>query len=205
MLILTDSRGHAVGTQLQTMNLGNCGVDIHIMPYSGGKIWDIAWKGFRDCHTYPYDRVYFMGGVNNLSLQRNGMSVPKYNNWGTLIRDIMQELYRARATIDGLAGEVIMCDLIGMNFQNYNYGLHSHAYLRQQHILDRAIVRINEYIQEMNEERGLKGPQLGDIVHQKRGLGRMEHKYFTTCHDGLHFNENTAVKIMDKIMANILY
>ena len=161
--------------------------------------------GLRDCQMYMYDRVYFIGGVNNLSTRVNGMSTPKYDNKDQLVRDIMQELYRARVKIDPLANEVVICDMIGMNFQNYNYGWISHAYIAQQRILDSAIIRINEYIQEMNTDRGLNSPQIGDVVRKKRGSNRMEHKYLSTCHDGLYFNEVTAVKIMDKLMINMFY
>ena len=63
VLVLTDSRGYALGSQLQDMDLISCGIDIHIMPYSGAKIEDIACKGVKDCHTYVYDRVYFMGSL----------------------------------------------------------------------------------------------------------------------------------------------
>ena len=146
-----------------------------------------------------------MGGVNNLSIRGNGISFPRYNSWDHLVSDIMCELYRARTTLDRLAEEVVICDIIGMNFRNYNYGLYAYAYPWQQNVLDRGIVRINEYIQEMNEDRGLNSPQLGDIVHKKRGVNRMEHRYLSTCHDGIHFNEHTAIKVMDKIMSNILY
>ena len=64
ILILTDSRVYALGAQLQDMDLTSCGLDIHIMPYSGASIKDIA--RLRDCHMNRYDRLYLIGGVNNL-------------------------------------------------------------------------------------------------------------------------------------------
>ena len=205
ILILTDSRGYALRAQLRYMDLIGCGVVIHIMPYSGARIEDIVRKGLRDCHMYRYDRVYFMGGVNNLSKKVNGMAIPEYNSWDILVRDIMIKLYQARVALKRLANEVVICDLIGMNFCNYNYGLESYAFPYQQSTLDRAVLRINEYVTEMNTDMGLKGPQLGDIVHKKRGESRMENRYWSTCHDGLHFNRNTAVKVMDRLMLAILY
>ena len=154
ILILTDSRVYALGAQLQDMDLTSCGLDIHIMPYSGASIEDIARKGLRDCHMNRYDRVYLMGGVNNLSKKINGMAIPKYNRWDALVGDIMMKLYQARVVLEGLATEVVICDLIGMNFYNYIYGIEAYAFPKQQIVLDRAVLRINEYIQEMNNDRG---------------------------------------------------
>ena len=71
--------------------------------------------------------------------------------------------------------------MIGVSFRSYNYGLYSYEFPQQQNVLDRGIIRINEYIQELNEDRTLNGPKLGDIVHENRGANRIEH-------DGLHYN-----------------
>ena len=129
--------------------------------------------------------------------------LPKYNNWVNIVGETVEELYLARKQIDCLAKEVIVGDLIGMSFQNYNYGLEKYAYPYHQCLLNNAVMRINEYIQEMNEDRGLKGPQIRDIVHKKRGTCKIEHRYLSTCHDGLHFNTTTAMKVMDKLLLNM--
>ena len=204
VLILTDSRGHSLGSQLQSIDLSYWDINLHIMPYSGGKLADIANKGLRDCGHFVYDRIYLMGGVNNLSVLRGDFVVPKYNSWDVLIRDIMIEFHSARRLLDAMAREVIVCDLIGLSFRNYNYGLDTHAFPLHQQLLNGAVMRIHEYIQEMNEDRGLHSPQLADVVHKKRGNDRIEHKYTSTCHDGLHFYSYTATKIMDKLILSML-
>ena len=110
-----------------------------------------------------------MAGVNNLSIGRNATATPKYDNWDHLVRDIVQELYQARIKIDTLAREVVICDMIGMHFQNCNYGLHHHAYPYHQWVLDRATVCINKHIHEMNEDRGLNSPQETYCTQEDRG------------------------------------
>ena len=96
VLILADSRGYSLGTQLHNMNLYSCNIDLHIMPYSGGKVSDIVRKGLRDCNQFTYDRVYLMGGVNNLSSLRGGIAVPNYHKWDILVSEIM---YKCNVTI----------------------------------------------------------------------------------------------------------
>ena len=204
VLILADSRGYSLLNQLHSIDLTCYNINLHVRPYSGGEIADIVRKGLKDYGNYVYDRIYFMGGVNNLSTLKGFFVEPTYDNYDTLIRDLMIGFYTARSQLDKMAREVVMCDLIGLSFRNYNYGLDTHAYLWQQQVLNNAVMKVNAYIQEMNEERGLHSPQLADTVHKKRGYNRVEHKYTSTCHDGLHFNTITAHKILDKLILNML-
>ena len=204
VLILTDSRGHSLGRQLPDIDLTNFNINVHVRPYSGGKVADIARKGLRDYGYHVYDRIYLLGGVNNLTSLVGNFVEPRFYNCDAMVRELMIELYTARTQLDPIAREVVVCDLIGLSLRNYNYGLDSHAFPIQQLILNCAVLKINEYVQEMNEERGLHSPQLADVVHKKRGCDKIEHRYSSTLHDGLHFNTNTAIKILDKLILNIL-
>ena len=204
LLILTDSRGHSMGTQLQSIDLASYDIILYIMPYSGGRLADITRKGLRDYGHLVFDRIYLMGGVNNLSTLIGHFVIPKYHNKDILVRDLMIEFYNARKRLDQISAEVVVCDLIGLSFRNYNYGLDSHEFPQHQQILNSAVLRINEYIQEINEARGLHSPQLADVVHKKRGTDRIEHRYTSTCPDGLHFYAHIATKIFDKLIFNML-
>ena len=204
VLILTDSRGHSLGRQLLHIDLDLCNIDLHIMPYSGAKIAGVAEQGVKDCAHYSYDRVYLMAGVNNLTLRHCGHVKPKYMDWCALVRDTVEELYKARITLAPLAGEIIICEIVGLSFWNYNYGDVCFAFHVEQDVLNAAIMRINEYVKFMNLERGSKTPMIADIVHKVRGPDKIEHRYSATLHDGLHFSNYTAEKVLDRLILNIL-
>ena len=87
-----------------------------------------------------------MGGVNNLSTLNGIFAEPKYNNFDTLVRDLMIEFHTARNQVDILAKEVAVCDLIGLSFRNYNYGPESHAYPMHQQVLNNAVLKVNAYV-----------------------------------------------------------
>ena len=204
ILILTDSRGYALGRQLSDMDLYSVNIDLHIMPYSGARIKEVATKGLADCGQYSYDRVYFMAGVNNLSTKRRGIVFPKCMDRYKIFRDIMVDLHEARTELDKLAPEVVMCEIIGLSYWMYNNYDDDLSFPEGQNEIEAAIMRINEYIHDMNDERGVKGPCIADITHKTRGESRLEHRYMATLHDGLHFNECTAIKILDRLIASML-
>ena len=164
----------------------------------------IAKNGVRDCSQYHYDKVYLMAGINNLTKRSQGYAVPKYTNGDILVHETVDELYKARTKVEALAREVIVCEMVGLCFKSYNDGMESHAYPEEQAILNSAIVRVNGHVRKMNDDRGLYSPQIADIVHKKRGTNRYQHRYGIALHDGLHFNDNTAKEILDRLIVHML-
>ena len=204
VLILTDSRGHSLGKQLFDIDLDCMNIDLHIMPYSGARIDKVVEKGLKDCRRYVYDRVYLMAGVNELSFKKGCVIFPRYSKVDIIVREVMIKYHEARVKLDTIAPEVVICELVGLSYWMYNSYCDNHAYPKEQAIINAAVIRINEYVHEMNDERGLLGPCIANITHKIRGETEMEHRYRATLHDGLHFNRAMATKVLDRFIINML-
>ena len=110
VLLLADSRGFAVQDYVRRFMEGrNHPITVEVHAYSGATINDTVDKGLRDAKLQCYDQVYLLSGVNNLTILRGRRKVdPKYHSWTTMVRDIMIELYEARAKLYTLSTSVIV-------------------------------------------------------------------------------------------------
>ena len=116
----------------------------------------------------------------------------------------MIEFHKARVLLDYLAPEVIICELIGLSYWMYNDYSDQLSFIGGQNIINAGVMKVNEYVHEMNDERGLVGPCLADITHKPRGVRGLEHRSTATLHDGIHFNTDMAIKILDRFIINML-
>ena len=203
ILILTDSRGFALQQAAHEFNMPAFGVRVDIWPYSGKTIEETVTCCLRDIGSNTYNIIYLCTGVNNLTIKHGSHNIsPKYHAWSALVREIIIEMYSARRRLLPYAGRVIVCEMIGLHVFAYNF-YQGDEYIQEQNLLNRGILRANEYIMEMNDNHGVVSPALCERVHKIRGPNWIAHRYISTLRDGLHFNRTTAKKILDRILINV--
>ena len=79
--------------------------------------------GIRDTLNEHYDVVYLFGGVNDLSSIHDGYVIsPRYNEAANLIEVMSQKFYDAKDTLMPLGEKIVICHLVGLNFETYNKG-----------------------------------------------------------------------------------
>ena len=142
--------------------------------------------------------------MNNLTIKYGSHNIaPKYNVWSTLVSNIIVEMYNARRRLLPYAGKlkVIVFEMIGLHIYAYHF-YQGNDFAEEQKLLNRAIVGLNEYIMDMNENHSVVSPALCERVHKTRGPNWIAHRYISTLRDGLHYKYNraTAKKILDRIL-----
>ena len=179
-------------------------LDVEVHSYSGAEIEEVVTRGRKDASHKFYDQVYLLAGVNNLTVYIGRRHVePKFDNWSLLVRSLMIDFHVARTRLQGLSAHVIVCDLVGIHMGLYNRW--REAFKLQQVILDAAIIRVNEYIHEMNYNSWVFSPRFGDIVHKARFPDRpIHHRYEVTTKDGLHYTSNTTERFAIMLLINIV-
>ena len=202
ILILADSRGFALEHATQSFNIPASGLSVDIWSYSGKTIEETVTCGLRDIGTNTYNIIYLCTGVNNLTVKHGSHNIsPKYHSWSKMVREIVIEMYNARRKLLPYAGRVIVCEMIGLHIYAYNF-YQGNQYIAEQWIINRGILRINEYITEMNDYHSVVSPALSERVHKNRGPNWTAHRYISTLWDGLHFNRITAQKLVDRLLIN---
>ena len=202
ILILTDSRGFTLQRVLEELDIHACPFSITIWAYSGRTIEGTVTACLNDMGVNTFSVIYLLTRVNNLTIYHGSHNVsPKFNSWSMLAKDLLIEYYEARKRLLPYAGRVIVCQLIGMHIFTYTFH-QGNNYRHEQHVLNCGVLRLNEYIEEMNDNHGVISPALEERVHKQRGPEWIAHRYLSTLWDGLHFNSQTANKIMDRILIN---
>ena len=140
----------------------------------------------------------------NYLLSGGGVIFPRYTDVDTIVRELMIKHHKARVTLQPLAPEIVICELVGLSYWMYNKYSDNYAFPKEQAVINTAVMRVNEYVHEMNDERGLVGPCVADITHKRRGEIGLEHRYLTTLHDGLHYSRPMATKVLDRLIINML-
>ena len=111
----------------------------------------------------------------------------------------MPALENAAMKLQTVSRKTILCDLIGMSYSMYNKT--EYNYIPEQMALNDAIMEIN-----VRNGNGVRGPLIQSYTHKWRH-GRLGHRYASTLHDGLHFNNHfkgqIAARIVDTFYRNI--
>ena len=202
VLYLADSRGFSIDAQAKIILEGDNFIRLHVVPVSGGTISQVVEAGLLYAGNRKFDQVYLHAGINNLTCKLGYREVtPIFNNWSLMVRYMMIQFYEARASLHRIADTIIMCELVGMHFGLYNRS--TKCYLPQQVILNRGVMRINEYITDMNRQAGIYSPYFCGLTHKMKGTTKLHHRYVQTTHDGLHFNKMTALKLAEYLIQNI--
>ena len=203
VLIITDSRGFALRQQIDNLYLAPYNVDITVVPKSGATILQAVEHAFNQVGDQTFDIIYLMAGANDLSTKHGFRDIsPKFYNRYAMVNSLLQRYYRARIILDMIGTWVIVCDLIGINYDQYN--IRYAPYHTQQEELNAGIMLLNEYIKLMNYEKMLYGPYIAVYTHKQREAGNLSHRYWITTRDGIHLRTQYSVKVMDRIVKNLL-
>ena len=97
----------------------------------------------------------------------------------------------SKAKLSVIALKVVICDLIGLSYVEYNVNREEFAI--QQQVINNAILTINNNIDKLNNADNLIGVKWSFHIHKLRH-GRRGHRYTNTMSDGLHFTDETKDK-----------
>ena len=149
-----------------------------------------------------FHQVYLLAGVNELTNRIDDHEVtPAFDNWAALVRHIMIQLHEARASLLPLSDHVVICEITGMHLGLYNTS--GSSYPTQQQIINNGVMRINEYIADMNRDFKVYSPYISGLTHKMKGTSKLHHRYVQTTYDGLHYNNITAYKLAENMVQNI--
>ena len=202
ILILADSRGYALEKQLRKLHKSNTLVRIHVRAVPGGTITDVVDTGLSALKSKHFHQIYLFAGVNDMTCKLGHREVtPVFNNWSTLVKYMMIQFYEARTSLYAISKTVIICELVGIHLGLYNSS--GSCYKPQQDIINRGVMRINEYIADMNRQAEVYSPYFAGLTHKMKGTDILYHRYALTTYDGLHFNQVTAYRMAEYFIQNI--
>ena len=202
VLLLTDSRGFAIKEQLNSLMNDDTFINIQLAALSGGTVSEVTQYGLASVQDSKFHQVYLMAGINDLTCKLGVREVtPVFNNWSLLVRHMMIQYYEARDLLSNLASDVVVCEFTGIHFGLYNAS--GKAYSPQQDILNNGVIRVNEYIAEMNREAKVFSPYIAGLTHKMKETDKLYHRYALTTHDGLHYNNMTAYKHAENLLQNV--
>ena len=205
ILIIADSRGFALQSQLQLIDWSLLGITLHVLAYSGATIRSGVTKALSDMGNMIFDIIYIFLGTNNLS-HKIGLHdiIPIFSNRYQMIRILLMEFATARNRLSPRANRVIICELTGINFWLYN-SASQRAFIVDQIELDAGIILLNDYIRDFNFQWGVYSPYIASITHKQRAEpNNLTHRYNATTHDGIHFKLEMNKKILDRFILNII-
>ena len=202
ILLLCDSRGYALERQTQKLLSSETLIRIHVLATPGGTINDVVNTALATMTGKRFHQIYLTAGVNDMTCKLGYREVtPIFNNWSILVRYMMIQFYEARSSLYALSNTVTVCELVGLHLGLYNSsGL---RYQPQQDILNRGVIRINEYIANMNRQANVYSPYFAGLTHKMKGTDNIYHRYALTTYDGLHFNQVTAHRMAEYLIQNI--
>ena len=202
ILILTDSRGRALQRAMEKFDIAASGFTVQVWAYSGRRIAETVSACLNEIDGQTFNIIYLSTGVNNLTNYHGSHNVtPAYVTWSTLVRELMIEYYDARKRLLPFARKVIVCELVGINIHFYNFS-QGNKFEVEQDLLNRGVLRVKEYIEEMNDYHNMVSPAIEERVHKRLSTTVISHRYQETLIYGLHYTDALAYKILDRILVN---
>ena len=203
VLYIADSRGFALRQQVYDISLHAYQVELIVLPKAGATIQQTVAHAFQQVGNQHFDIIYLSAGVNDLSIKYGPRDItPVFDNRYDMVSDLLQKYYKARILLDMLGNNVVICELIGLNYQLHN--IRDRPYSYQQKEVDAGIILLNEYIRYMNAERLLYSPNITEYTHKQRETNNLVHRYRLTMRDGIHLRWEYSSKILDRIIINVL-
>ena len=157
---------------------------------------------YRDVqHLHP-NIVYFIGGLPDITSKINDHRYQEiiyneathetYHRVTNIIRTISHTIIQANAipcfaTITPMSLE--QWNNTRLNKGYTSYLLHHHQYEDMNHLLNSAIININNFILDLNNLNNVDTPKFASCIIKKRGQGRDHRIMFSRLHDGCHPTE----------------
>ena len=210
ILILTDSRGTALKPRIDAHMIEShiTNINVTVKPYRGKELAKIVSMGIRDTLNEHYDVVYLFGGVNDLSSIHDGYVIsPRYNEAANLIEVMSQKFYDAKDTLMPLGEKIVICHLVGLNFETYNKGKKrmqvDGSFESQQTIINEGVIHVNHNINLSNIQSNVKGPWISETVHCLKH-SKYTHRY-KAMYDGIHPNSQLLDLWAKKFVASFRF
>ena len=159
ILYLADSHGYAIEQQLQQIIGDDNFITIHTIITNGGTILEVTRAGLQYAKGTTFQQVYLHTGVNNLTIKVGNHEVtPAFNNWSKMVHHMMIEYYTSRSALAPYG------ELVGLQLGLYNHSRSN--YPHHQNLIIRGVMRINEYIAEMNRQAQVFSPYFCGLTHK---------------------------------------
>ena len=205
IILVGDSRVFDLDRRIRTLIVKQNMWDINITvrSYSEKNIKGIVEETIREFKSKKFDLLYFAGGVNDLSTKVGWRQVmPVFQSEPTLTTHISELLEDARTKLMVIALKVILCDLVGLSYQDYN--ANGDEFQPHQHVVNNGILSVNNTIDKLNNLDMLMGVKWSFHVH-KLHHGRRGHRYTSTMSDGLHFTDEAKDKFAKYLTATFYH
>ena len=201
ILIISDSRGRQMNRQLRTINWHLLGFVMYILFFPGATIQKGITKALKAMSDTWFDIIYIHLGVNNLSTLISPRNIlPIYTNRYALVKYLTRELFQARYRLRSHTNKIIICELIGLNYEIYNLNSERPFYVEQTEI-NSGMILLNQYIRESNNNEGLFSPHLENFTHkQRKERDNLVHRYSATTRDGIHFTDDVSNAMLDRFI-----
>ena len=110
--------------------------------------------------NHTYSGIYFMGGVNNLTLKHCSKRITvTFDEIPNCVDTMFTKFERARELLMKYSRKIIICFLIGLDIDKYNFettGEQTNNH-RQQLIVNDSVIYINRALLSLNMQSGKPG------------------------------------------------
>ena len=190
VMVMMDSRGTDIEPKikedLRTRYPNFSGsIDITVRVMRGAKIENIVKKMDEKFKNYcRYDIIYVMVGVNNLTNKdKHGLVSPNYENVPDLIESLNDKMTSLKKCLQHRAKFVVICQIVGINIDNYNQFHNEGRWYFEQKVIDQAMPLLAHTINCINRNEKLFSPWLTNTIHEFVNH-KLYHKY-AKLRDGL--------------------
>ena len=190
-----------IKTQIVKQNMKD--INVTVRANSGKTIGGIVNETIREFKSKKFDLLYFAGGVNDLSNKIGWRHItPVFGDEQKLTTCITNLLEEAKAKLSVITRKVIICDLIGLSYKEYN--VNGEEFQARQQTVNNGVVNVNNNIDKLNNTEGLMGVKWSYHVHKLRH-GRRGHRYANTLSDGIHFTDESKAKFVKYLTATFYH
>ena len=187
-LLITDSRGNDLEGRLNTECKGlDIDLSFKVLILSGRNIENMLKDAEDHLKNHTYSGIYFMGGVNNLTLKHCSKRITAtFDEIPNCVDTMFTKFERARELLMKYSRKIIICFLIGLDIDKYNFettGEQTNNH-RQQLIVNDSVIYINRALLSLNMDLDMHTPWTANSVHM-RSNRKYQHRYWLL-RDGLH-------------------
>lgn len=180
-IVVADSRGRHLDMYVDHD-------DIKVSFQSGARLVNLAWKAVEIIDAHKPDIILLMGGINDVTIRNKYTGrVRLISTSATIIvSHLMQQINQAKSIILASHPEVrvVIGGIMGIHISTYN---RRHLTSPLQPVIDHAMISVNAYIKQLNEDAGLPHPRLTSKLYTwKRGIRK---NHYHRLYDGLHPGE----------------
>ena len=186
ILIVTDSRGK----QIKRFITPPDGYEIDYIVKDGATFNEAKNITWRSLNNSSYNCVYLMVGICSITAKDNGMVHLPFDTKEEIVEATTREIRTTLKELDDhFTTPIVMCTFPGVDLIKVN-NKKATGHHPQQEALNDAMLEINEYITEVNLNRGFSTPMLSAAIHRCHGTranGTKKYRHhYCRLSDGIH-------------------